>query len=181
MRMKRRWMWVVAAGVVAMVVVLGRLGPYFGSHHLTFGSHHQTTEPASSGVPYAEGTAGRDEPDVTDAVVSPSTIQEIETITGAIDGHELIGRRVELRLKATGVTSQGAFWVGPQDNHVLVAPARGEQVVRRPVREGEAVTIMGTILEMPNARQRLSWGLTAPDLVQLTDQRIYIRADRIRF
>jgi hypothetical protein len=171
--MKRRWMWVVAAGVVAMVVVLGRLGPYFGSHHLT--------GPASSGVAYAEGTAGRDEPDVTDAVVSPSTIQEIETITGAVDGHELIGRRVELRLKATGVTSQGAFWVGPQDNHVLVAPARGEQVARRPVREGEAVTILGTILEMPNSRQRLSWGLTAPDLIQLTDQRIYIRADRIRF
>jgi hypothetical protein len=34
---------------------------------------------------------------------------------------------------------------------------------------------------MPSAKQRLSWGLTAPDLVQLTDQRIYIRADRIRF
>jgi len=43
------------------------------------------------------------------------------------------------------------------------------------------VTILGTVLEMPNAKQRLSWGLTAPDLVQLTDQRIYIRADRIRF
>lgn len=171
--MKRRWMWVAAAGVAAMVVVLGWLGPYFGIHHVT--------GPASSGVAFAQGTAGRDEPDLTDAVVSPSTIQEIETITGAIDGHELIGRRVDLRLKATGVTSRGAFWVGPQDNRVLVAPARGEQTVQRPVQEGEAVTILGTILEMPNARERLSWGLTAPDLVQLTEQRIYIRADRIRF
>jgi hypothetical protein len=170
MRMTRRWMWVVAAGVVAMVVLLGWLG--------TYGRH--LTGPASGGIPYAEGTAGGDEPDVREAV-PPSTIQEIETITGAVDGHELIGRRVELRLKATGVTSQGAFWVGPQDNHVLVAPARGEQVVRRPVREGEAVTILGSILEMPNSKQRLSWGLAAPDLVQLTDQRIYIRANRIRF
>lgn len=166
-------MWVVAVGVVAMVVVLGWLGPYFGSRHLT--------GPASSGVPYAEATAGRDEPDIAGAAVSPSTIQEIETITGAIDGHELIGRRVDLRLKATGVTSKGAFWVGTQDNRVLVAPAPGERIASRPVREGEAVTILGTILEMPNASQRLSWGLAAPDLIQLTDQRIYIRADRIRF
>jgi hypothetical protein len=171
MRMTRRWMWVVAAAVAAMVVLLGGVGPYFGKRHLTG---------ATSGIPYSEGTAGRDEPEVADAV-PPSTIQEIETITGAVDGHELIGRRVELRLKATGVTSRGAFWVGPQDNHVLVAPARDEPIARRPVREGEAVTIVGTVLEMPNAKQRLSWGLTAPDLVQLTDQRIYIRADRIRF
>jgi hypothetical protein len=171
--MKRRWLWGVASGVAAMIVILGWLGPYFGRGHLT--------GPASSGILYAEATAGREQPDVTDTVVPPSTIQEIETITGAVDGHELIGRRVELRLKATGVTSQGVFWVGPQDNHVLVAPARDKQPARRPVREGEAVTIVGTVLEMPNAEQRLSWGLTAPDLVQLTDQRIYIRADRIRF
>jgi hypothetical protein len=166
-------LWVVPAGVIAMVVVLAWLGPYFVNRHLR--------GPASSGVAHAEGTAGRGEPDVSDAVVSPSTIQEIETITGAIDGHELIGRRVELRVNATGVTSQGAFWVGPQDNRVLVAPAIDRQIARRPVREGEAVTVIGTILEMPNSKQRLSWGLTAPDLVQLTDQRIYIRVDRIRF
>ena len=155
-----------------MVVLLVWLGPYFGRRHLT--------RPVSSGIPYAEATTGRDEPEVIDAVPA-STIQEIETITGAIDGHELIGRLVALRLNATGVTSQGAFWVGPQDNHVLVAPAPNKPIARRPVREGEAVTILGTVLEMPNARQRLSWGLTAPDLLQLTDQRIYIRADRIRF
>lgn len=170
--MTRRLIWGFAAGVAVMVVVLlGWLGPYFGRH---------LTGPASSGVPHAQGTAGRDEAEVTDAV-PPSTIQEIETITGAVDGHELIGRRVQLHLKATGVTSQGAFWVGSQDNHVLVAPTRDEPTAPRPVREGEAVTILGTVLEMPNARQRLSWGLTAPDLVQLTDQRIYIRAERIRF
>ena len=171
--MTRRWIWVVVAGVAAMVVVLGWLGPYFGRRHLT--------GPASSGILHAEATAGREQPDVTDAVVPPSTIQEIETITGAVDGHELLGRRVELRLNATGVTSQGVFWVGPQDNHVLVAPSQDKQSATRPVREGEAVTIVGTVLEMPNATQRLSWGLTAPDLLQLTDQRIYIRADRIRF
>jgi hypothetical protein len=142
-RMRHRWVWAVAAGVAAIVVVLGWLGPYFGSRHLT--------GPYSSGVPYAEGTAGREQPEVTDAVAPLSTIQEIETITGAIDGHELIGRRVDLRLNATGVTSQGAFWVGPQDNRVLVAPARDGQAARRPVREGEAVTILGKVMEIPNA------------------------------
>jgi len=170
-RMTRRWMWVVAVGIATMVGVLGWLGPYFGSRHLT--------RPASSEVS-VEGTAGREQPEPADAGFSPSIIEEVETITGAIDGHELIGRRVDLRLKATGVTSQGAFWIGPRDNRVLVAPARDKQPARRPVREGEAVTILGTIAEMPNAKERLSWGFTAPDLMQLTEQKIYIRADRIR-
>lgn len=166
-------MWLAAAGIAAIVVVLGWLGPDFGSRHWT--------GPGSTGVPDAKGTAGRAEPVPTDADEAPATIREIETITGAVDGHELIGRRVDLHLKATGVTNEGAFWVGPRDNHVLVSPLRDGRTKRRPVREGAAVTIAGTIEAVPNAkaRERLSWGLTGPDLVQLTDQRVYIRPDRI--
>jgi len=159
---KFRWVWAVAAAIVAMVVV-GNL-----------------TGPANSDAPAATGTAGRDEPEALDADVSPSTIHDVETITGAIDGHELIGRRVDLHAKAVGVTNKGAFWVGPRDNHVLVAPARDQRMARRPVREGQGVRISGIIQEVPNAQERLSWDLTAPDLLQLTDQRIYIRADRLR-
>lgn len=138
------------------------------------------TGPANSDAPPAIGTAGRDEPDALDAEVAPATIHDVETITGAIDGHELIGRRVDLHAKAVGVTNKGAFWVGPRDNHVLVAPARDLPIARQPVREGEGVRISGIIQEMPNAKERLSWDLTAPELLQLTEQRIYIRADRIR-
>ncbi len=138
------------------------------------------TGPASSDAPAAIATAGRDEPEAVDADVSPSTIHDVETITGAIDGHELIGRRVDLHAKAVGVTNKGAFWVGARDNHVLVAPAHDQRIARRPVREGQPVRISGIIQEMPNAKERLSWDLTAPDLLQLTDQRIYIRADRLR-
>ena len=58
--MKRRWMWVVAGGVAAMVVFLGWQGPYFGRRHLT--------APASSGIPYAEGTVGREQPDATERI-----------------------------------------------------------------------------------------------------------------
>jgi hypothetical protein len=171
--MKRRWMWVVAAGIAAIVVVLGWLGPYFGSRHLT--------GPASSTVPNALGTAGRTESGPVDVDVAPATIREIETITGAVDGHELIGRRVDLNLQATGVTNKGAFWVGSRDNHVLVAPSRDARTQSQPVGEAERVTISGTIEPVPNAKakERLSWGLTAPDLVQLSDQKIYIRADRV--
>ena len=158
---KSRWVWAVGGAIVAMVVV-GNL-----------------TGPASSDAPAAIGTAGRDDPEALDDV-SPSTIHDVETITGAIDGHELIGRRVDLHAKAVGVTNKGAFWVGARDNHVLVAPARDQPIARRPVREGQAVRISGIIQEVPKAKERLSWDLTAPDLLQLTDQRIYIRADRLR-
>jgi hypothetical protein len=170
--MKGRQTWVVAAAVAAMVVVLGWLGPYFGSRHVT--------GPARTAVPHAQATTVRARPVPTDADVSPATIREIETITGAVDGHELIGRRVDLNLKATGVTNKGVFWVGSRDNHVLVAPSRDTGTQRRPVREGERVSIAGTIQGVPKAKERLSWDLTAPDLLQLTDQKIYIRADRIR-
>jgi hypothetical protein len=169
----RRSMWMIAAGIVATVAALTWLGPEFGGHHFT--------GLASTGVSGAEGTAGRAEPVPTDADLAPATIREIETITGAVDGHELIGRRVDLHLKATGVTSRGAFWVGPRDNHVFVAPSRDTRTKRRALREGAAVTIAGTIEAVPDAeaRERLSWGLTGPELVQLTDQRVYIRPDRI--
>jgi hypothetical protein len=172
--MKGRWTWGVAAAVAAvaaMVVVVGWLVPYFGSLYVT--------GPAGTGVHDAQATTGRADPVPIDADVSPATIREIETITGAVDGHELIGRRVDLRLKATGVTTEGAFWVGPHDNRVLVTPPRDARTARRPVREGEQVTIAGTIQATPNAKERLGWALTAPDLIQLTDQKIYIRADRI--
>ena len=168
--MKARWWWVAGLGI-ASLVLLGWLGPDFSSRHLT--------PSAGSGARGATATSGRDQPEATDADVSPATIHEIETITGAVDGHELIGRRVDLHLKAVGVTNEGAFWVGPHDNPVLVAPARDRRTTRRPVREGEAVTIRGMIQEMPNAKERLSWGLAAPELLRLTDQKIYIRADRV--
>jgi hypothetical protein len=166
--MKRRWAWVLVVGIAAIVVVLG--WPYFGSRH--------STGVASTGVPDALGTAGRGESRPADVDVAPATIRDIETITGAIDGHELIGRRVDIDLKATGVTNEGAFWVGSRDNHVLVAPRETQS---QPVREGERVTIAGTIQAVPDAKakERLSWGLTAPDLLQLSDQKIYIRADRV--
>jgi hypothetical protein len=168
---KGRGTWGVAAAVAAMVVVAGWLVLFFGTHH--------STGPASTGVPDAQATTGRAGPLPIDADVSPATIREIETITGVIDGHELIGRRVDLRLKATGVTTEGAFWVGPHDNRVFVTPPRDARTARRPVREGEQVTIAGTVQATPKAKERLSWALTAPDLIQLTDQKIYIRADRI--
>jgi hypothetical protein len=167
--MKGRWIWVVSVGVAATVVLFA----WAGAH-----AERQLTGPASAGVSDARATTGREQPDAIDADLSPSTIREIETITGVVDGHELIGRRVDLRLKAVGVTSAGAFWVGPGDNRILVTPVRTTRE-RRPVREGEAVTIVGTLQEIPNAKERLSWGLTAPDLLRLTDEKVYIRADRI--
>ena len=89
---------------------------------------------------------------------------------GRVDGHELIGRRVELRSSDRRDAQRSRSGLGRRTITSCRSRTR-RATARRPVREGEAVTILGTVLEMPNARQRLSWGLTAPDLVQLTDQR----------
>src|ERR1043165_7386812 len=68
------------------------------------------------------GTAGRDsapEPADTDA-----TLHDIETMTGSVDEHELIGRRVDFHVVVADTASAGAFWIGKGDNRELVVPSR---------------------------------------------------------
>jgi hypothetical protein len=169
-------MWVITIAAVS-VLVLGFTAPRAISRR----ADDRVARRSGPAVSGAQATTGRVKPDTVDVDAAPATIREIETITGAVDGHELIGRPVDLDLTANGVTSAGAFWVGPRANQVLVAPSRALRQQHPTVREGQRVTIRGMIDAVPDAKakDRLSWGLTAPDLLQLSDQKIYIRADRL--
>src|SRR5215216_1859645 len=51
---------------------------------------------APSGTAAATGTSGTDAKDVHESATESGIIREIETITGSVDGHELIGRRINL-------------------------------------------------------------------------------------
>jgi hypothetical protein len=122
---------------------------------------------------------------------SPATIKEIETITGDLDGHQLIGRRVDLHVNAQNVVNGRAFWVGSSDNRLLVVIARdtrsggqhqrGDAPSHRisPAHRGQKTTISGTIQKVPAVETMESWGLTTADKAELADRKIYIRADNV--
>ena len=119
------------------------------------------------------------------------TIRELETITGTNDGHELVGRRVDLHVPVQQHINDVAFWVGPSDNRLLVVLARdnrdGETRQRgepastglHQVQPGQQAAVSGTIERVPHAEAMYSWGLTNTDRRELMDRPIYVRADRV--
>ena len=147
----------------------------------------------------AQSSDGREMPDdgavgtsgVLDDRDEGGVIHELDTITGMNDGHELVGRRVDLHVPVQQHLNDVAFWVGSADNRLLV-------VLSRDTRDGTArqkglpsahgidaeyeeqmATISGTVHTIPKAEEMLSWGLTEADHEDLMDRRIYIRADAV--
>jgi hypothetical protein len=123
-------------------------------------------------APPAVGTSGAAAPRPTDAGLAAfAIIREIETITGSIDGHELIGRRVDLHVPVVARAGAIGFWVGPRDNRVLVvtgdtALPSGDQRVR----------VAGIIKPLPpDAAAR--WQLTGADRGLLADRTVFILAN----
>jgi hypothetical protein len=125
------------------------------------------------------------------AVVPPAIIQELDTITGSVDGQELIGRRVDLHVPVQSVTNDVVFWVGAKDNRVLVVLGRDtrdgrERQVGLPprhgissVQRGQQATISGFVQRLPKAEDMHSWRLTQSDYAELLDRKMYIRADTV--
>jgi hypothetical protein len=146
-----------------------------------------------SGQLGAIGTAGQEPGSTTRDNSGPAltTIHELETITGATDGHELVGRKVDLHVPIQQHINDVAFWVGPRDNRLLVVLARDNRdaAARQEGRSsntgaaridpGQQATISGTIERVPYAEAMYSWGLTNADRAELMDRRIYLRADRV--
>ncbi len=121
--------------------------------------------------------------DAADArVPAPGIIRDIETITGTIDGHELIGRRVDLRVPVIGPAGRIGYWVGPRDNRVLVVidegekPARGRDTtgaVSAIPAAGQIAAVTGVIRPLPrDAAAR--WTVPEADRLVLDDRTIFI-------
>lgn len=144
---------------------------------------------SETGNPGAVGTSGV----YASGDGSPSAgavIHELETITGSNDGHELVGRRVDLHVPVSQHINDVAFWVGMGDNRLLVVLARDDRDDQERqhgdassgsggVHAGQRATVSGTIQRVPYAEAMYSWGLTNADRAELMERRIYLRADAV--
>jgi hypothetical protein len=195
--MTRRWTWVVPAFLIALPALGTWVLHETDSNYwwqlrdqMINGTPSATAEPRPTGAgePGALGTSGTfDEQAPADTTV----IREIETITGLVDRHPLIGRKVELHVPVAGNANDKAFWVGEKDNRVLVVPRRdlrdnaarqdggvaGNHIARLEI--GHMAAITGSIQPVPIVEQRDSWGLTNEDREELAARGVYLRADSI--
>ena len=167
--MKRAATWATVIGIVAAIASVIWADPYHRSRQGTGVSH--------ASYPLV-GTAGRETADEPEE--SPATLHDLETVTGTVDPHELIGRRVDFHLKVADVNNDTSFWVGSKDNRMLVvrfhgAPSPDEM---RTVAPGQTVHITGTIEDIPTAEARSSWGFNDAQRA-LEDQQVYIRAEHV--
>jgi len=189
-RLGRSWRWIIAFGLVC---VLGAL-PWWlretsTSRDLTPAGINVRAGTATTAG--AVGTSGATS-DVREAAVDSGIIRELGTITGGVDGHELVGRRINLAVPVQEQSNDNAFWIGSGDNRLLVVMHRDrrDDVQRQestvapngiaPLHNGETAIIIGTIQMIPAPEEMSSWGLTSTDKTDLAGRPIYIRADTVR-
>jgi hypothetical protein len=155
--MQRTAVWAAFIGVLALIVALMWAGPYIRSRHGTGVS-------AVSNPPV--GTAGHEGADEADE--SPATLHDLETVTGTVDPHELIGQRVDLHVQVADINNDTSFWVGIKDNRMLVVHNAPSPNDIKPATRGQRVRITGTIEGIPNTDARA-----------FEDQKVYIRAEHV--
>jgi hypothetical protein len=148
-----------------------------------------------SGTPGAIGTSGGFQHEMAQrsgpSMPAQNVIHEIETITGVNDGHELVGRRVDLHVPVQQHINDVAFWVGSRDNRLLVVLARDNRDGSTRQRgepsstslgrmgSGQMAIVAGTVDTLPRPGAMASWGLTDADTAELMERRIYVRADTV--
>jgi hypothetical protein len=144
-----------------------------------------------TGNPGTVGTSGTLSPDQdSGAGAAGHIIRELSTITGVNDGHQFVGRRVELSAPINQHINDIAFWIGEGDNRLLVVLARDDRDGAERQRgepadkgltldAGRRAAVAGTIQQVPYAEAMYSWGLTNSDRAELMDRRVYLRADSV--
>ncbi len=180
--MKRTAPWALAAGILVTVVTLLLAGPHVRDRRTSPGTVPLDATPV--------GTSGHME-DSPDPYATAAILHDLETMTGAVDEHELIGRRVDFHEKVVGVGASGAFWIGTGDNRELVVAGRDTRTGDRgdggdasttavmPVAGGQMVHVTGTIEPVPYAETRSSWRVSDTRHGALDDVKVYIRADSV--
>ena len=120
--MKRTPTWAIFAGTVVLVVALIWAGGYVRSRE---GVRVSSLETA------AVGTAGHE--GIPEPYDSPATLHDLETMTGAVDQHALVGSHVDFHARVADVADSTSFWIGSKDNRVPVTamtPVIAGQFVR---------------------------------------------------
>jgi hypothetical protein len=178
--MRRTAMWAILAGIIVLVVALTWGGPYIRSRQ---------GAPASASDNPAVGTAGHEE--TRDRGDSEAAVHDLETITGTVDPHAMIGERVDMHVRVNDIANSTSFWAGSRDNRVLVVLGRDNRNDAQrdlgqpsanaiaPVKAGQTARIIGRIEKIPPAEARFSWGLNDPQHDALDGQEVYIRAESV--
>ena len=168
--MKRTARWATFIGIFVVIAALTWAASYQRSRHGTG---------VSPAINPPVGTAGREAPNEPEA--SPATLHDLETVTGSVDSHELIGQRVDFHVEVADINNYTSFWVSNKDNRILVVRLHGAPSPNdiKPAAAGQLVRITGTIESIPDAEARYSWGLNDLQRRALDDQKVYIRADHV--
>lgn len=125
--MARLVRWAVPLGILALIIGMlwvdrGGVPPDVGS---------------------AVGTAGHDSAPEPDD--SPATLHDLETLTGTVDPHELIGTRVDFHVRVRGINDDRSFWIGDKDNRILVVRNGLVSNDGAPLDAGRTARVIGSI------------------------------------
>jgi hypothetical protein len=183
-----RWRWLLPIGLLVLVPALGTYALRETRGDSFWPSHNAWMH----GIAPSEGAVGTSgTPSATEDSPRAAVIRDIEVITRVTDGHPLIGRTVELHVPVAGQANDQAFWIGSGDNRLLVVPHRDHRDGPErqegllasndiaPLAIGETATISGSIQKLPQAEERLSWGLTKQDERAVAASGVYLRADTV--
>jgi hypothetical protein len=184
------WRWVLPILVLLLVPVGGMMilgettgDPAWPTHNAILQGH----APMRHEVAGTAGTAS------TIPVPSddPAVIREVESITGLVDRHPLIGQKVELHVPVAERAADHAFWIGEPGNRLLVVLRRDhrDDVQRQEglvagngiatLEPGKTAVIAGSIQKLPRFEDMYSWGLTRLDRAELGSMGVYLRADQV--
>lgn len=172
----RKWMLaVLILGVLVAAISLSQTDRRYGERSAVL--HN---------VPAATGTA--DASDGLAVSTLGTLLSEVDSLGGAEDWTELVGRRVRLVVDTNLITNNVAFWTGTPPDDLLVVIERDrrsgrEQQLGRPSENPFAqvygtrqATIEGVVEPLPYAEAMFTWGLTRRDVDLLADRGVYLRA-----
>jgi hypothetical protein len=206
---RRHWVVPLAAICFAVAVlggVMWALSETNANTNLTFQGNRRATDirgraatplresfykdPASPvGTSGLLTTATAGQPAGTSAAAEP--IQDLSTILGTDNPRTLVGRRVEISVPVVQDQTLTKFWIGPQEDRMLVVLARdtrdgGERQASVPpqhgivpLRRGQGAVVSGVVERVPRPEERASWDLTAAQTRDVERRGVYIRADKV--
>jgi hypothetical protein len=169
------WIWLIIILVAVWFAGWGwgGYGGWFG-----WGGPRYAYGPARTGTAPVAGNTGNG--NVTGAFAA-NTVENVPAILNTQNKDQLAGDLVTLRdVKVQKVSNDGAVWVGPGPNQLLVVRNTAAVPRSTQLKEGESITINGTIERVQNANTlQKEWNLPQPDAQHAQNQGIYVQAQSV--
>ena len=206
---RRHWilpLGAICVGVAVLAGLMWALSETNANTNLTFQGNRRATDiRGRAATPLREssyndpaspvGTSGvlttpaAGKPAATSAAAEP--IADLTAILGTDNPRTLVGRRVEMTVPVVQDHTLTKFWIGSQDDRLLVVMGRDTRdgAERQasvppehaivPVHRGQQAVVSGIVERVPRAEERASWDLTAAQTRELERRGVYIRADKV--